>query len=273
MNAPASSSEFAATAAVTVQGNGDTVALLLHGLGGDRHQPWSLLRGDTYSGLTLVAPDQRAHGETPVIGEPEDFTLDGLADDVAALLHGRGLDRRPLIVGGISMGAAVALRLLQRGEHDFRGGLLIRPAFGSTPWPEHLRVFRDIASLLRSDGASGRDAFLQSDRYQRVADVSAIGANSLLAQFSKPESEARVVRLENVPANASITWNDNWSPPCPVTIVGADEDPVHPLAVAQLWHERIVNTGLVVLPSRDRKPDQFDAALTETTRKCLEAWT
>jgi pimeloyl-ACP methyl ester carboxylesterase len=263
---------FAEAAATSVLGSGETVVLMLHGLGGDRNQPLGLLSEPLGAGLTVIAPDQRAHGETTVVGEPDDFTVDRLADDAVALLRSRGLIARPIIVVGISMGAAVALRLLQRGGLRVRGGLLVRPAFGEEPWPEHLRVFRDVAGLLRAQGADGVAAFAASEAYKHVAEVSPAAAESLLAQFTKPGAAERVVRLKQVPANPSITWDGRWTPSCPVTVLGAEADPVHPLWVAELWHERIAGSELIVTPSRDREPEAYDEQMRAATRRCLDAW-
>ena len=274
MSTGATSHDYAASAAVTVRGRGETVVLMLHGLGGDRDQPLGLLGRHVDPRLTIVAPDQRAHGETPTIGVAEDFRLDGLADDAVALLSSRGLQGRPLIVVGISMGAAVALRLLQRDDHDLRGALLIRPAFQTEPWPEHLLVFNQIAELLRAHGAAaGQDAFTSTPEYLRVAAVSATGAQSLKEQFTKPHAVDRVVRLETVPANPSITWQGAWHPPCPVTVVGAEDDPVHPWPTAQLWQERIASSDLTALPSRDRAAEAYSRTLLEVTAARLEGWT
>ena len=193
------SEEYARDAAETTIGDGETVALLLHGLGGDRHQPLGLVGAEPVDGLTIVAPDQRGHGETDVIGAPDDFRVERLADDASALLAHRGLAERPLIVMGISMGAAVALRLLQRDEHDLRGGVLIRPAFETEPWPDHLRVFQDVAGALRTSGPGGFEGFLASPRYREVAARSEACAKSLREQFTKPRALERVVRLEERP--------------------------------------------------------------------------
>lgn len=273
MSRGATSEDYAAAAAVTTLGDGETVVLMLHGLGGDRTQPLGLLERDNLDPrVTVVAPDQRAHGETTVIGEAADFHLDGLADDATALLASRGLADRPLIVAGISMGAAVALRLLQRGSHDLRGALLIRPAFETEPWPPHLRMFLEVAELLRAEGPDGLETFLSSPAYREIADVSAAGAQSIREQFTKPEAVRRVVRLEHVPANPSIVWDGVWTPPCNVTVVGAEEDPVHPFHVAQLWHDRIAPSELIGLPSRDRFPDDYRTASFDVTRRSLAAW-
>ncbi|GAB3601677.1 alpha/beta fold hydrolase [Microbacterium tumbae] len=272
MSAGATASDYAADATVTRVGNGETVLLMLHGLGGDRNQPLGLLTG-TPENVTVIAPDQRAHGESNVIGEAEDFSLDGLADDATALLEARGLADRPLIVAGISMGAAVALRLLERADHDLRGSLLIRPAFESEPWPAHLQIFREVAALLRSEGAEGLRAMERSPLYRQIADVSPQGASSIREQFTKLRAVERVVRLENVPANASLPLGGgSWTPPCPVTVVGAAADPVHPLRTAHLWHEYITDSALAELPSRDRQPTDYQNGSVDVTQRSLSAW-
>jgi len=272
MTAVDPSEAFADAAATTIVGSGETVVLMLHGLGGDRNQPLGLLSEPLGEGLTVVAPDQRAHGETMVVGELQDFTVDRLADDAVALLRSRGLIARPLIVVGISMGAAVALRLMQRGGLRLRGALLIRPAFAQQPWPDHLRVFQEMAALLRSQGADGVGTFGESESYRSIVAVSPAGAESLLAQFTKPGAVDRVVRLEQVPANPSITWDGRWTPPCPVTVIGAEADPVHPLWVAELWHERLALSEFTVVPSRDRSPEAYDDQLHGIVRSHLAAW-
>lgn len=272
MSIRSAAAQYADGASVTVEENGETVALLLHGLGGDRHQPLALLRERPVPAMTIVAPDQRAHGNTDEIGTAADFEIDHLADDAEALLTSLGLDRRPLIVVGISMGAAVALKLLQRDEHDLRGGLLIRPAFNTEAWPEHLRVFAEIAKLLRASGEDGLTEFVSSPQYRRVEEVSPACARSLREQFTKSRSAERVVRLENVPANASITWSGTWEPPCPITVVGADSDPVHPWETALLWHEKIAGSDLVRIPSRDMFPDAYERSLTDVAANRLPYW-
>src|SRR5690606_14669681 len=103
-----------------------------------------------------------------------------------------------------------------------RGGLLIRPAFGTAPWPRHLLVFQEIARLLRAEGPAGLEAFMRSPAYLDVERVSAAGAASLREQFIKPRARERVSRLENVPTNVSIDGDGPWTPPCEVTVIGAE---------------------------------------------------
>lgn len=68
----------------------------------------------------VIAPDARGHGDSGWDGAP--FTIDDLADDVAALLGGLGVPAAH--VAGMSMGGSTAISLA--GRHPARvGGLVL----------------------------------------------------------------------------------------------------------------------------------------------------
>ena len=240
------------------------LVVLLHGLGGDRYQPLGLARDRLAgTGVSVLAPDARGHGETELLGTAAEFTTASLAQDVLALVDDLGLGRRLIIPIGVSMGAAVGLHLALHHRERVAGAVLIRPSLGPRPWPEHLRIFRDIAALLRSSGADGVTEFLQSPQYRRVRQVSVSAATSLAEQFTKPLAAERVVRLETVPGNVAVNWDGAMDPGRPITIVGAHGDPGHPLDVARLWHDRLVGSTLVQIPSRDEQPEAYAAQLDQ----------
>lgn len=268
------STDYADHAYAVVRRRGSaTVAVLLHGLGGDSAQPLGLT-GDELGSLEvdLLAPDARAHGRTPVIGPAAAFRTDALAADVLALVDRLGFGRHRLLPIGISMGAAVALRLAEIAGDRLSGALLIRPAFGPQPWPAHAAVFAVIADLLRRFGPAGADRFVETPEYRAVAAVSASGAASLVEQFSKPQAVERVVRLEAVPANTAVDWNGVRDLGLPVTVVGAPQDPVHPLELATLWQQRIRGATLALVPARDEDPIGYAGALERIVRDRVAAW-
>src|SRR5437879_2117383 len=78
-----------------------------HGIGGDTRQPIGLFSPP--DGVRLLSLDARAHGATLPLGDPDYLTFDTFGDDVVALLDHLGLPSA--IVGGISMGAGVALNV------------------------------------------------------------------------------------------------------------------------------------------------------------------
>src|SRR5262245_52154953 len=77
-----------------------------HGLGADLNQSFELLPSVT--GFRLIALDCRAHGETRPLGPEEKITVEQFTEDLRAFLDDLGVERA--IVGGLSMGAAIALR-------------------------------------------------------------------------------------------------------------------------------------------------------------------
>lgn len=253
---------------------GPHLALLLHGLGGDRTQPLGLTPDRLEAtGADVLAPDARGHGDCTVLGAPERFTLDAMADDVADLIEHLALADRRLILVGISMGAAVALRLIRREIRSIDGALLIRPSFGTHPWPPHLEVFRLIADLLRSEGPAGEGAFVGSEAYKAVEGVSPAAAESLVQQFRKPHAAERVTRLEVAPGEVAIDWSGRLATDFPVVVVGAEGDPQHPVAMACRWHEHLEDSELVVVPSRDQEPERYAASLAWLTTDRIGMWT
>jgi pimeloyl-ACP methyl ester carboxylesterase len=124
--------EYAQRAYAVVHRRGSNhLALLLHGLGGDSKQPIGLTTDQLAgTGVDVLAPDARAHGETPVIGPAERFTTEALAEDVLALV-----DRL----------AFAGYRLIPDRHLDGRGGRTMacrggaRPAGRSTADPAGLR--------------------------------------------------------------------------------------------------------------------------------------
>ena len=84
--------------------------VLQHGLGGSVEQPFGLFVPP--DGFRLLAMDCRGHGQTDPLGDPEKISIASFADDLQALLDSLQIPRA--VVGGISMGAAVALNFALR---------------------------------------------------------------------------------------------------------------------------------------------------------------
>jgi pimeloyl-ACP methyl ester carboxylesterase len=72
----------------------------------------------------MIAPDLRGHGRGMRSDEP--FTLEGAADDVAALIEHLGL--APAVLVGYSMGGSVALMMAERQPQTVSGMVLVSTA-------------------------------------------------------------------------------------------------------------------------------------------------
>jgi pimeloyl-ACP methyl ester carboxylesterase len=85
-----------------------TPVLLLHGLASTRRF-WNLVVPDLVAaGLSVVALDQRGHGESPVTDDT-DFSAEVLAEDAGVALDALGISR--VVVVGHSWGGSVGLTL------------------------------------------------------------------------------------------------------------------------------------------------------------------
>jgi pimeloyl-ACP methyl ester carboxylesterase len=242
--------------------DGNRLLLALHGLGGDRQQALGIVDGLARADLAVLAPDLRAHGDTPLVGEAANFTFDALIEDIVALLDQLGQSRKPVYIAGISMGAALALRIAVSGRLDVRGMALVRPAFDGRPMPPNLAVMPVLARLLEGDPAVARQSLLRSPEYREIAGVTASGAASVLDQLTKPLAQERAIRLAEVPKN--VAWRDEREIErleVPALVVGADRDVMHPLALSQKTADMIPAAKLVEIVPRDRDPDGYQRQL------------
>ena len=239
--------------------------VLLHGLGGDRRQPMSLLQPALPADAIVFAPDVRAHGTSTLIGDASHFSLDALADEVAA-----SLPPGPLTILGISMGAALALRLTLRDDLDIERVVFVRPAFTDRPLPANLASFPVMGALLRDHGARRAEKlFRATDYFAELEAASPLGAEGALEQFRKPEVVARAIRLIEIPRHAAFTAAEIASVDIPATVIAAERDPVHPVSVAELWHAGLPHSVFERVPARDDGVRDYVAATRAAVSSAL----
>ncbi|WP_448808649.1 alpha/beta fold hydrolase [Agromyces bauzanensis] len=258
--------------------------VLLHGLGADRRQPLGLFESviQEVSGddEVVVAPDVRAHGGFLAVGEPADFALDRLAAEVCAQLpvamaqsvHGPAAASEPVTLIGISMGAAIALRIALTGLLPVSRAVFVRPSFDDRSLPEHLYPFPVIGQILADAGPAGAAEFQERAVYQRVAAISPAGGRALLAQFQAPDAARRAMRLIEIPRNRAF---DTASELAGLRargirsfVVGAVRDPVHPVPVAEQWAGGL-GSPMELVPARDDGQAAQTAALRERVARWL----
>src|SRR5439155_12818427 len=96
-----------------------------HGIGGDINQPTRVF--SPMAGVRLLGFDCRAHGATRWSGHQAELSFSTFGDDLVRFLDHLGITRA--VVGGISMGAAVALNVAVRYPQRVAGLVLSRPAW------------------------------------------------------------------------------------------------------------------------------------------------
>jgi pimeloyl-ACP methyl ester carboxylesterase len=116
-----------------------------HGMGADVTQPLSSC--GNLAGWRIFAMDCRGHGQTEANLDPARISFAQFAEDLAVLLDSLIIERA--VVGGISMGAGVALAFALAHPERVNGLILVRPAWLDRPFPANLRWFPLAASLLQ----------------------------------------------------------------------------------------------------------------------------
>lgn len=245
-----------------VLGEGSPV-LLLHGLGGDRHQSLDLLAADERR--TRIAPELPGHGSTEL---PDDapVTFERFAGSVAGLLDalaaaGRVGGRVPVV--GVSMGAGIALTLAATRPDLVERLVLVRPAWLAQRPAPNLAAFGVIAELLvELDPVSAEKAFASSALLAKIDIEAPAMAQSLLRQFRRPRAREFSRVLAEMPRSLPLPDREAYRTVTVDTLVlVAPHDPVHPFELGVTLAEWLPNARWATLPRKQPDPAEHQAAL------------
>ncbi|MER8828609.1 alpha/beta hydrolase [Mesorhizobium sp. M0938] len=235
-------------AMLRVSDTGDGLAVVFqHGLGGSEAQAAQAFPAGP--GIRRLTLECRGHGASE-LGGRRPFSLEMFADDVVAAADQAGLDR--FVAGGISMGAAIALRLACRHPDRVAGLLLVRPAwiFGSAP--ANMQPNAEVASLILGHGPDkARTIFAQSQTAVRLKRQAPDNLVSLLGFFDRPDSASFAQILADISADGpGVSESDVAGLGVPTLVVGNAVDAVHPLSVAHKLAATIPGATFVEIPAK-----------------------
>lgn len=231
--------------------------LFQHGLGNDVRQPFELLIAP--AGVRLIALDVRGHGATHPLGDPKKIAMTDYVDDVVALMDHLGLDAA--VMGGISMGAALALNAAVRYRRRVLGLVLVRPAWLDRPLPENVRIYAHVAQhILRHGATEGLERFRQTPEFQELAQESPAAARAVAGLFEDPRAEEYVMRLQRIPHDAPSRDRTEWARvDVPSLVLGGRLDPIHPWEFAQVLAQAIPRAKLVEVTPKSWSEDRHRA--------------
>jgi pimeloyl-ACP methyl ester carboxylesterase len=239
-----------------------------HGMGADVTQPLSSC--GNLAGWRIFAMDCRGHGQTEANLDPARISFAQFAEDLAVLLDSLIIERA--VVGGISMGAGVALAFALAHPERVNGLILVHPAWLDRPFPAHLRWFPLAASLLQeypADEAAHRCE--QSSAFSELAAESKPAAESLLGQFRRPHARERAAILARMPASAPATSLTQCRQlQIPTLVVVNARDPVHPDVLGEQLATAIPGAALSRITSKAESERLHQADLARTLRDFLE---
>lgn len=228
------------------RGRGEPV-VFLHGGLADHQASWFRM-GSLAASHRLVMPDVRGAGRSRYAGE---LHWDLLADDVAALLRHLGLERA--IVGGVSAGSGVALRVALRHPGRVRALLLVSPVFAGAADASLMAASR--TAMARMDEAGQRTLIegieaihpLFEPLPPAIRDV----ALAMASRFD-PASVAATTRFLASGAQPFERLDELAALSMPAIVVPGT-DPEHPAAIAGLY-ARTLPRAVLVEPSAELAP-------------------
>lgn len=106
------------------EGEGEPI-LLIHGFASNKNVNWvypSWLSELKRAGRRVIAIDNRGHGASSKLYDPNDYSLEAMASDAVALMDHLGIARADVM--GYSMGARIGANLARRQEQRVRSVVL-----------------------------------------------------------------------------------------------------------------------------------------------------
>ena len=208
-------------------GGDATPIVFQHGLCGAESQVAEVLPPDpAYRRLTLEC---RGHGRSPA-GPLDRLAIATFTDDLAALIEQRV--GHPVVLGGISMGSAIASRLAVTRPDLVRALILARPAWVTAPAPANMAPNALVGRLLADhDPAEARRLFAASDTARDLAASAPDNLASLQGFFDRQPHDVTAALLTRISADGpGITEADLQALAIPTLVIGHRQDSIHPLA-------------------------------------------
>jgi pimeloyl-ACP methyl ester carboxylesterase len=201
-----------------------------HGLGADRSQPSEVF--PNVLGVRRITLECRGHGQSE-LGDEAKLSIAQFTDDAISLLDHLAIGRA--VVGGISLGAAIALRIAALHGERARGLILARPAWVDEVGPAHMTIYREVADLLAAYGPlQGKARFEALPLLAEVEAISADNAASMRSFFDRDTPRSTIALLSRIPADGPGIARDRLRGlALPTLVIANGQDYVHTLATAQ----------------------------------------
>ncbi|MGL4311906.1 MAG: alpha/beta fold hydrolase [Paracoccaceae bacterium] len=241
--------------AVHDAGGQGTPVIFQHGLCGDARQTAEAF--PDVEGFRRITLECRGHGASEA---GEAFSIAAFADDVAALAE--SIDA-PVVVGGISMGAAIATRLAVMRPDLVRGLILVRPAWVTESAPDNMVPNAEVGAVLSNLPArKARQEFKTSATAARLAREAPDNLASLMGFFDREPTGVTARLLTSISADGpGISGDDLRALALPALVCGTAEDAIHPLSRAHRLGVLIPGARFVELPPKGRDKPAHIAAL------------
>lgn len=228
-----------------------TPVIFLHGLCGDAGQTREAF--PDAPGFRRITIEARGHGHSEP-GALDRLSIATFAGDVADYIEAHL--PAPVIIGGISMGAAISLHLAVRRPELVRALVLARPAWVTASAPENMLPNAEVGRLLAEmPPAEAKAAFLSGPVGQRLAAEAPDNLASLTGFFVREPIAVTAALLTAISNDGpGVTEGELAGIPVPTLAIGHERDLVHPMTHAQALAEKIPGARFVqITPKAESK--------------------
>jgi pimeloyl-ACP methyl ester carboxylesterase len=216
--------------------------ILQHGLCGDARQTIEAFPRDVR--FRRITIESRGHGGSEA-GDPGLFSIRTFASDIMAFIEAHRLG--PIIIGGISMGAASTLHIAVHRPEIVRGLILVRPAWVAASAPANNGPNREVGRLLADlSQENAREIFEASETARLLAEVAPDNLASLRNFFSREPQAITAALLQAIASDGpGVLEEDLRNLETPTLIVGHEIDYIHPFSYATALSQLIPRSQLV----------------------------
>lgn len=244
-----------------VSGEGPAV-LIMHGLAAESSQARETFASE--KNFQLITLDMPGHGETQAscAGQSSGkIGFDAYSRIALSLLSHLNIDKA--ILGGISMGSGIALRIALTQPKRSLGLFLVRPAWLAEPARPHLNVIAQLGQLLSemTPEAAARKLADDAEFLELFSGIPSAANSVLNAAKHRQISENPGVLSALVDDQPFGRLEDLAGINCPALVLGNNADPLHPPQIARVIAGSLPKGRYAHLPPRYLESEAHSSAL------------
>jgi pimeloyl-ACP methyl ester carboxylesterase len=249
------------------QGGEGVPVLFQHGLCGDANQTREAF--PQLPGFRRLTLECRGHGQSEA-GPLDQLSISTFTQDLAQFIE--ALETGPVVVGGISMGAAISLRLAVKHPELVRALILARPAWITEAAPPNMRPNAQVGALMLAHPPEmAYSTFMRSDTARHLAQAAPDNLKSLESFFKREPHEVTAELLSRISIDGpGVEESELKRLKVPTLVLGHEHDFIHPLAYAQAIADLIPNATLTAITAKTFSKDRYIADLHQAITKFLE---
>jgi len=245
-----------------VIGTGDPF-VFLHGMGGSVSQIYKIF--DRPPGIQLITMNQQGHGNSDA--DWSNYNFNSLGNDVIALLDKLGLEH--VVIGGISMGAAVGLNIATRFPKRVEKLFLIRNAWTDRSMSVDLqKAYEDLGHSLEKRSIK---EFYQTEGWKIVKKASSYTQDAFTGCFEDPSCLKNWQKYLVLPNKVPVSSvKEIQSIKMPVYIVANKNDLCHPFEYGLYLRDQIKNASFYEIPDKSENAAGHRRAINEIISKMIK---